>query len=182
MIFQGFYHEVNKAKYPKAHLEYEQMYLFYGAIIKDQAELQLSYQNDDVRNVSMAKEQYNWGEVYMCSQYVYLSVWPYDESNASHLVQRGSRATEDTRSICRRLLERKISSLTLWEEVPRKAEAVHGDRRSARLCTIELKCVRMHVCVWGRGSSNYITCIQKHNSSTYNFMETILCQWYAECH
>lgn len=60
--------------------------------------------------------------------------------------------TKATRSICGRLLERKISSLSLWEEVPRKTRPMDGDGASACVRTIGLKCVRTHVCVYiGKG-------------------------------
>lgn len=61
-----------------------------------------------------------------------------------HLVQRASRDTEATRSVCRGLLERKISSLTLWEEVPRKTKEGDADSGVQRR-------VNMHVYVRGEG-------------------------------
>lgn len=61
-----------------------------------------------------------------------------------------ARDTKATRSVCERLLERKISSLPLWEEVPRKIEPMNVDGASMCMCTIGLKCVC--VCIYiGKG-------------------------------
>lgn len=64
-----------------------------------------------------------------------------------HLVQRASGDTKATRSVCRGLLERKISSLTLWEEVPRKTEEADADSGVHQR-------VNMHDDVRGRGSGD----------------------------
>lgn len=69
-----------------------------------------------------------------CILYVYLSVFSYSESLTSHLVRRVPRNTKATRGVCERLLERKISSLSLWEEVPRKIEPADRDGASLRAC------------------------------------------------
>ncbi len=66
----------------------------------------------------------------------------------SHLVRRALGETKATRSVCERLLERKISSQPLWEEVPRKIEPMNGDGATVCVCTIGLKCVSTHVCVY----------------------------------
>lgn len=94
----------------------------------------------------------------------------------SHLVRRALGDTKATRSVCERLLERKISSLSLWEEVPRKIEPMNGDGASMCMCTIGLKCVCVYV-VGGRGSSNSITGIQIYNgNNTHVSIVTILWQ------
>lgn len=67
----------------------------------------------------------------------------------SHLVRRALGDTKATRSVCERLLERKISSLPLWEEVPRKTEPMNGDGASMCMCTIGWKCVC--VCLHSEG-------------------------------
>lgn len=93
------------------------------------------------------------------------------ESYMSHLVRGALGDTEATRSVCERLLERKISSLQLWEEVPRKIGPMNGDGARMCMCTIGLKCVR--VCLYregGRGSSNSITGIQIYNSNNTCFL------------
>ncbi len=91
---------------------------------------------------AVEEECYSRGAVYVCVQYVCLSAWSYSESYMSHLVRRALGDTKATRSVCERLLERKISSLSLWEEVPRKIEPMNGDGASMCMCTIGLKCVR----------------------------------------
>lgn len=87
--------------------------------------------------------------VCVCVQY--LSVWSYRESYMSHLVRRALGDTKATRSACERLLERKILSLPFWEEVPRKIEPLNGDGVSMCMCTIGLKRVYTHVCLYREG-------------------------------
>lgn len=87
----------------------------------------------------------------------------------SHLVSRALWNTKATRSACEGLLERKILSLPFWEEVPRKIEPMNRDGASMCMCTIGLKCVYTHACVFiqggGRGSGNSISGIQIYNSN-----------------
>lgn len=49
--------------------------------------------------------------MFMCAYSMF--VWSHGESHTSHLVSRAPRDTEATRSVCERLLEREISSLSL---------------------------------------------------------------------
>ena len=93
----------------------------------------------------------------------------------AHLVRGALGDTKATRSVCERLLERKISSLSLREEVPRKIEPMNGEGASVCMCTIGLERVCMCVCFyserggkrgWGWGFySNSIMAVQIYNST-----------------
>lgn len=156
------------------------MHLFYHERWYSQADFKLP--RWWCKNVSAVEEEYSsWSAIYVCVQYVYLYVWSYSESYTSHLVRRALWDTKATRSVWERLLERKISSLSLWEEVPRKIEPMNGDGASMCMCTIGSKRVCTHVCVYivgGRAlvivlpAYRYIT-VTKHTIS----IVTILWQW-----
>ena len=69
-------------------------------------------------------------------------------------MRRALGDTKATRSVCERLLERKISSLLLWEEVPRKTEPMNGDgagcvyvHHRVEVCV----CVCVCVCLYREG-------------------------------
>ena len=87
-------------------------------------------------------------------------------------MRRALGDTKATRSVCERLLERKISSLPLWEEVPRKTEPMNGDGASMCMCTIGWKCVCVCVCLHSEGGGAQVIVllgIQIYNSNNICF-------------
>lgn len=111
------------------------------------------------------------------------------KSSVSHLVRGALGDTKATRSVCERLLEREISSLSLWEEVPRKIEPMDGDGAKCvyvhhRVEVCVCVCVRMSVFIQrgkrqrrSGGGSNNITGIQIYNSNSTH-VPTVTIVWH----